>query len=85
MTAHRDQVESAIKEYGHLPRHQLPEWLRSPRNEHEFALGVSVYVEYQRRSGSIPGVLAPVYDENNMLYGWVGVMQIEAEGGFPHE
>ena len=37
---HRDQIESAIREWGGRDRAELPKRLRNPQNEHEFALAM---------------------------------------------
>jgi hypothetical protein len=64
---HRDQIESAIREWGGRDRAELPKHLRNPQNEHDFALAMAVGLHDQ-----YPEV-TPIYDGPGDLTGWRGI------------
>jgi hypothetical protein len=61
---HRDQIESAIREWGDRDSAELPNHLRNPQNEHEFAdaMAVGLHAQYPE--------VTPIYDEVGNLTGW---------------
>jgi hypothetical protein len=64
---HRDQIESAIREWGGRARGELPNHLRNPQNEHEFALAMAVGLHAQHPE------VTPIYDDLGNLTGWRGI------------
>jgi hypothetical protein len=58
---HRDQIESAIKDWGGRDRAELPNHLRNPQSEHEFAL----HAQHPE--------VTPIYDDLGNLTGWRGI------------
>jgi hypothetical protein len=64
---HRDQIESAIREWGGRDRSELPKHLRNPQSEHEFALAMAVGLHAQHPE------VTPIYDDLGNLTGWRGI------------
>jgi hypothetical protein len=64
---HRDQIESAIREWGWSRSRGAAEHLRNPQSEHEFAIAMAVGLHDQ-----YPEV-TPIYDEVGNLTGWRGI------------
>jgi hypothetical protein len=44
---HRDQIESAIREWGGRDRAELPQHLLNPQSEYEFAIAMAVCLHDQ--------------------------------------
>ena len=65
---HKDQIEAAVAEYGARPRANLPDWLRLPLTESQFALAVAVYFARKNPDGPYP-----VYDDDGFLTAWRGI------------
>ena len=60
----RADIEQVIADYADVPRDDLPEWLRIPRNKHEFALSIGLLTH------QLPDGTLPVYDHDDRLVGW---------------
>ena len=64
---HRDQIDSAIREWGGRDCSELPKHLRNPQNEHDFALAMAVCLHAQYPEAT------PIDDEVGNLTGWRGI------------
>jgi hypothetical protein len=72
MTTKTD-IEAAIEKWGAIDQRELlPQWLRDPRTEHQFALAMAVLSHQQH-----PDV-TPSYGDRDELTGWRGIGLKEA-------
>ena len=65
----RADITEAIRTYGTLARHQLPNWLRNPQTPHDFNRAVAVLTATDPRYTDV----TPVYDERDELVAWNGI------------
>jgi hypothetical protein len=65
---HRDQIESAIREWGGRDRAELPKHLLNPQSEYEFDIAMAVCLNDQHPE------VTPVYDDFGNLTGWRGII-----------
>jgi hypothetical protein len=64
---HRDQIESAIREWGGRDGAELPKHLRNPQSGYEFDIAMAVGLHAQHPE------VTPIYDEGGNLTGWRGI------------
>jgi hypothetical protein len=70
MTAHKDQIDAVIRDYGTVPRGRLPGWLCCADGAHEFDLAMAVELCHWDGWGD---VIYPVYDGEGLLIAWHGI------------
>ena len=64
---HRDQIESAVREWGGPDRSELPKHLRNPQSEHDFALAMAIGLPAQHPE------VTPMGGDLGNLTGWRGI------------
>ena len=64
---HRDQIESAIREWGGRDRAELPKHLLNPQSEYEFDIAMAVCLHDEHPE------VTPIYDDLGNLTGWRGI------------